>query len=544
MNDVLVIGAGAGGGAAAYALCRAGLTVTLLDAGPTYDPAIDYRLDEPDWESPFPAKVPSEIFYTMAQLQELSSEHDDLRSWNHITGRWNPGPRRLSSGYHHVRGVGGSTLHYTGEAHRLHPRALRVASLTGSGTDWPIDYEALEPFYAEAERIVGVAGIAEPSRPRSAPYPQPPHPPGYASQALRRGFDRLGLSTSPNSLAILSEARGTRPPCNGCNGCLRGCPIGDKGSADVTFIRQALATGRCTIRPDCEALLLETGTDDRITGLVVAEGGVRRRLTAPYIVLAAGAVQTPRLLLNSAGPAAPEGVANESGEVGRNFMETLVWTSSALHPDNLGSHRGRPVDMITWDLNAPDAVPGHAGGFRFGPAQAESDLVGPIAYATRVVAGWGADHKRRMRESFGRVLSVAGLCESFPHPGSRVDLAEELDAHGLPKPRIHSHLDDAAIERIRFMARTCRSILEGAGAGAIFEELGTYDLFSSTHVFGTCRMGADPAASVVDPWCRSHRWRNLSILDASVFPSSGGGESPALTIQALALRAARRIAAR
>ena len=538
-----MIGAGAGGGATAYALCRAGLMVTLIDAGPTYDPATDYRLSEPDWESPFPEKVPAEAFYTVARLQELSPEHDDLRSWNHITGHWNPGPRRVSSGYHHVRGVGGSTLHFTGEAHRLHPRALRVASLTGSGTDWPIDYEALEPFYTEAERIVGVAGATEPSRPRSAPYPQPPHPLGYASQALRRGFDSLGLSSSPNALAILSEARGIRPPCNGCNGCLRGCPIGDKGSVDVTFVRQALATGRCTVRSRCEALLLETGADDRIAGVVVAENGVRKRLTAPHIVLAAGAVQTPRLLLNSAGPAAPEGVANEFGHVGRNFMETLVWTSSAIHPEDLGSHRGRPVDMITWDLNAPDAVPGHAGGFRFGPAQAESDLVGPIAYATRVVPGWGADHKRRMREAFGRVLSVAGLCESFPHPGSRVTLAQEVDAHGLPKPLIHSHLDAAAIGRIGFMARTCRSILEGAGAGAIFEELGTYDLFSSTHVFGTCRMGADPAASVVDPWCRSHRWRNLSILDASVFPSSGGGESPALTIQALALRAARRIAA-
>ena len=541
--DVLIVGSGAGGGAAAHSLATAGLYVTVLEAGPFYDPATDYRLSEPDWESPFPAKVPVEDSFEVADLQPLSREHDDLRSWNGITGRWNPGPRRVSFGYQHVRGVGGSTLHFSGEAHRLHPRAFRLRTETGIGADWPLDYAELEPFYVEAERIVGVAGAPEKSRPRSAPFPQPPHPLSYASQVMRRGFERVGLACHPNSVAILSQARDDRPPCNGCNGCLRGCPITDKGSVDVTFLRRAVATGRCTIRAGCEVLRLETGPDDTITGVVVAERGRIERLTAPRIVLAAGAVQTPRLLLNSSGAHAPDGVANESGEVGRNFMETLSWTSSGLHPEPLGSHRGQPVDMITWDLNAPDAVPGIPGGFRFAPAQAESDLIGPIAYATRVIPGWGADHKRAMREAFGRVLSVAGLCESVPHPLSRVSLSETTDSHGLPKPRIESHLDADAIARIAFMARTCRDVLAATGASAPFEELSAYDIFSSTHVFGTCRMGDDPATSVVDPWCRSHRWRNLWIMDASVFPSSGGGEAPSLTIEALALRAARRIAA-
>lgn len=197
---------------------------------------------------------------------------------------------------------------------------------------------------------------------------------------------------------------------------------------------------------------------------------------------------------------------DERGEVGHNFMETLIFTASALHSEPLGSHRGLPVDWICWDFNAPDAIPGVTGGCRFGCSMAESDLVGPVAYATRVVGGWGRAHKRALRASFGRALSVTGIGECLPHPESRIRLSTRRDAHGMPTPRIESRLGP--------------------------------DAFSSTHVFGTCRMGHDPMRNVVDGWGRSHRWPNLFVADASLFPSSGGGESPGLTIQALALRTA------
>jgi choline dehydrogenase-like flavoprotein len=143
-----------------------------------------------------------------------------------------------------------------------------------------------------------------------------------------------------------------------------------------------------------------------------------------------------------------------------------------------------------------------------------------------------------MRQKFGRALSLSGICESLPHPRSYIDLDPTVrDPSGQVVARIHSHVDDMATKRIEFMARICREILAESGAKEIFEEFSSYDIFSSSHVFGTCRMGKDAQASVVDAWCRSHRWKNLYIVDASVFPSSGGGESPGLTIQALALRA-------
>jgi choline dehydrogenase-like flavoprotein len=147
-----------------------------------------------------------------------------------------------------------------------------------------------------------------------------------------------------------------------------------------------------------------------------------------------------------------------------------------------------------------------------------------------------------MREQFGRVLSVGGMGESLPDADSFIDLDPAAkDRFGMPKARINTHLAEMEIRRTAFIAKTCREILTAAGVERLVQEYGSYDIFNATHVFGTCRMGENPADSVVDAECRSHRWRNLMVTDASVFPSSGGGEAPSLTIYANALRAARLV---
>jgi choline dehydrogenase-like flavoprotein len=546
--DVIVIGSGAGGGTAAWALAERDIAVLLLEAGPSYDPFSDYRLDKPDWETEhFPAKVPTKGRQTMAMMQRLDPKWDDLRSWNRITGRYNPGERRADWGYSHVVGLGGSTLHFTGEAHRMHPEAMQMRSRFGVAADWPMDYAALEPFYLEVERLIGVAGPADdPMRPRSAPFPLPAHPLSYGSQKIAVGCQKLGLSFAANARAALSQPYDGRPACNYCGNCTRGCPRTDKGSVDVTFIPKAVATGNCTIRTEATVLRIETGPDDRVSGVVYIDAtGATHMAKGRAVVVACGAVETPRLLLASASPHAPNGLGNETGQVGRHFMETLAWTSSGLHGEALGSHRGLPADGICWDFNAPDAIPNIVGGCRFSAAVHEANLTGPLTYATRTVQGWGRQHKAAMRESFGRALSVGAIGESLPNPQSFIDLdPSSRDKNGIPRARIHSYLDEEELERLSFMAKTSRAILKASGAGDIFEEYGAYDGFQPTHVFGTCRMGNDAADSVVDPFGRSHRWRNLIVADASVFPSSGGGESPSLTIEALAVRGARHLADR
>lgn len=545
--DVVVIGSGAGGGASAWALAENGIRVLVIEAGPAYDPFRDYLLDRPDWEQTrFPDRARHKARYTFGKMQSLDPGHDTLRSWNHVTGPMNTSERRspADAGYHHVRGVGGSTLAFSGEAQRLNPASMKMKSRFGVATDWPFDYQELEPYYTIAEKVIGVAGPAGDSiRPRSKPFPLPPHSVSYAGTKVVAGGRKLGLHFVPNTLAILSRPYDNRPDCNYCAACNRGCPRADKGSVDVTFMRKVAASGYCAVLPDSVVTYVEAGPDDRVRAVLYADArGTVHRVQTRTLIVSCGAVETPRLLLASRSPNCPDGLANESGQVGRNFMELLSWVGSGIHPEPLASFRGVTADIICWDYNAPDRIPSVPGGCRFSTATAEADLLGPINYALRVAKGWGRAHRLEMKRVFGHALSVGSIGESLPNSRSFIDLdPASRDEFGIPRARINSFVDETGVHRLLFMAEKVREILKASGAEEIFEEYGTYDFFSSTHVFGTCRMGNDPGESVVNPFLRSHRWKNLFIADASVFPSSGGGESPSLTIEALAIRTAMHI---
>lgn len=541
-HDVVIVGAGAGGAATAWRLCSHGLRVLLLDAGPRFDPARDYTLHKPDWERwPFPEKPGSQGNFSIGRLDRLDPMHQSLRSWNKATGPTVRETTRqaLGPGYWHVQGIGGTTLHFVGEAHRLHPSAMRMRSTFGVAADWPLSYADLEPYYSLCEYRVGVAGPAEQKgRWRSMPYPLPAHPLSPGARHLATAAQRLGMSWEPNSRAALSQAYDGRPACNYCGNCNRGCPIGDKGSADVTYIRWAEATGRLSIKPLSPVIKLHAGKSGRIDAIDYLEGKHLRRVATPLLVIAAGAVQTPRLLLANASRAHPNGLANSSRQVGKNLMESLIWNSSGRVPGLSNTHVGLPSDAICWDFNAPDSLPGIAGGVRFNSSNQEIGFTGPIAYATRAVPGFGHDLKRSLREQFGSIISVGGIGEFLPNDDSYVDLDPgKKDRTGMPYARLNVHLGDSEIQRLHFMATTARRLLAEAGAELV-EEFGAWDQLAATHIFGTCRMGHSAANSVVDANCRSHDIENLYITDASVFPSSGGGESPSLTIQALAVRAA------
>ena len=544
--DAVVVGAGAGGAAAAWRLCEQGLAVLLLEAGPRFDPARDYKLNQPDWERHlFPEPPGSRGAFSIGQFERLDPADNDLRSWNRAIGPLVRGESRqaMGPGYWHVQGVGGSTLHFVGESHRMHPAAMKLRSHHGTGHDWPLDYADLEPYYSLCEALVGVAGPeTQGERWRSTHYPLPAHPLSPPARLLVSAGRQLGMTWQANSRAALSEVYDGRPACNYCANCSRGCPLGDKGSADVTFIRKALATGRLTLKPSSPVSHIHSQASGRIDFIEYVEGNKLHRVETPLLLLAAGAVQTPRLLLANRSRHFPEGLANTSRQVGRNFMETLFWSSTGLVAGLSNSHVGLPADAICWDFNAPDAIAGTVGGCRFNSGTQEIGFTGPIAYVSRLLDGFGKGLKDKLRSSFGSALSVGAIGEFLPNNGSYVDLdPAQKDRLGLPLARLHSSLGPENIKRLRFMAEKSRQLLKAAGVEEIREEFGAWDSFSATHVFGTCRMGADSRNSVVNVECRSHDHANLYVTDASVFPSSGGGESPSLTIHALATRAADHI---
>jgi hypothetical protein len=248
-----------------------------------------------------------------------------------------------------------------------------------------------------------------------------------------------------------------------------------------------------------------------------------------FLAVACGAVETPRLLLNSE--------INGNGLVGKNFMETLFYQVVAFHPERLDSYRGIPIDSVIWKWNKPDPDLGFTGGLRLYPTAGSA--VGPVHYALRYFDGWGEDFIRSIEKWFGHAIAMGGIGEFLPNKDTYVTVNEGVkDDFGIPVAQIQSYLGETELKCLDFMAKTAKEILKASGAEEIVEEFSAYDFFSATHVFGTCRMGKDAEKSVVGPDLRSHEIKNLLITDASVFPTSGGGEAPSLTIEALSLRAA------
>ena len=544
--DVVIVGSGAGGAAVAWRLTSLGLNVRLLEAGPWFDPQTDYPLDSADWERHrFPVKPGSQATISYGDLGVLEPDFQDLRARHLNPIRPTPPlgtPRRPSPlGYAHVQGVGGSTLHYVGEAHRLHPDAFRSRTLTGEGADWPVTYADLEPYYTIAETQIGVAGEGEPQgRWRSSDFPMSPHPHSNGAKELLAAGAGIGQIWETNPRAANSRPYDFRPECNYCGQCSRGCPIGDKGSADVTFIRKALATGRLDLLDRAVVTKLNSGAAGQISSVVFVRDGIAHQLETPHLILAGGAVQSPRLLLLARSSDQPDGLANGSGLLGRNFMETLFIRGAGLVEGLSNNHMGLPSDVTCWDKTAP--VASGEGGYKMTHTTLDIGLNGPAAFAARMVSGFGPSLKRDLRKHFGSALAVSAIGQVVSDERSYVDTdPERTDDLGLPVARIHSVLTEGSLARLRAMKQDVTTVLEAAGTN-IVEEDNSWNLFQATHVFGTAQMGQDSSTSVVDPYGQSHDHPNLWILDASIFPTSGGGEAPSLTIMALAIRGADKLA--
>jgi choline dehydrogenase-like flavoprotein len=536
--DVCVIGAGAGGSVASWALTERGLRVLLLEAGSRIDPK-DQGTHRQDWEiTPSPvseaADDPRHQCYESAAGAGLDLRYRNLRSRTPTAFSRRTFERRP---FRYVRavGVGGSTLHYQGEAHRFPAHAFRMRSRFGVAEDWPIDHTELAPYYERIEALLGVAGDPRnPFKPARGPYPYPAHPFSAASRRVAQAARQLGWELLPNPVAILPRSRPGREACHYCNGCVHGCEVSARGSADVAVIPEAERSGRLKIVTGIRTTALEYGDDGRITAAIGSDAsGREQRFTARAFVVATGAIETPRILLHSAGGAHPEGVGNADGQLGRHLMETLYVRKSAIFDEPLETFAGIPLDSRIWDFNGAAGDSTLPVGFTL--ATSCGPFGGPVGHALEGVRNFGAAHRKEMR-AFGGGISFDGVAEQLPRPENRVTLSDKLDSSGVPLARVETELDETDLEAL---SRVEARLAELAGAAGIQDFAGqvtAYDTPHATHVGGGCRMGSDPRNSVVDAFGGVHGVPNLTIADASVLVTQGSGDSPSLTIQALALR--------
>lgn len=525
--DFVIVGSGAAGGVLARELSCADFSVVVLEQGPWLSER-DFSHDSLDNRY-----HPERRLDNDTTLQPQMRRANDTETARH----------RQFANFGRV--VGGGTVHFAANYWRFPESEFQLATRKGvpdgsSVADWPISYKDLEPYYTKVDWEIGVSGKSgNPfEAPRSRDYPLPPLPIKCEGVLCERGAKKLGWLAWPSPLAILSRPYRGRAACVGCGLCVRhGCEVQAKSSTLVAMIPGAVATRRCEIRPHSYVRKIEMSSSGRATGVTYFDKDRKEQFQrAKVVVLSANGVETPKLLLLSATSAFPNGLANSSGEVGRNFMTNVAGHSNALFEHDVNGWKGAGNSRMIFDFFETPSALGLYGG---GGIALNSQGTLPTGGSWPGEPRWGSEWKKRARDYFTKRVSAGGSCTQLPVATNRVDLDPvEKDAWGLAAPRLTFTPHPLDRKLAEWMGARGRELLEAAGAAKV-SEVGVATLVSQ-HLLGTCRMGTDPTKSVVNADHRAHDVPNLFMVDGSSFVTSG--PAPTLTIQALAFRAADRIA--
>jgi choline dehydrogenase-like flavoprotein len=498
--DLVVVGAGAGGGVLAQRLARRGWKVVVLEKGPLWDP-------DRDWVSDEKGAGQAGLYWTD---NRIISGNDPIEMGKNNSGQ----------------GVGGSMTHFAGYTPRLHPSDFEVRTRDGVAVDWPLSYWDLKEAFERVERELPVAGEDWPwGDPHG--YPHNPHPVSGAAYVAWEGARQYGIDMRVGPVAITNGVFGNRPHCIYRGFCLEGCKVNAKASPLITHFPDAIEFG-CEIRADCMVTRVEL--DDatgRASGVVYMKDGEERFQRADAVAVCGYAIETPRLLLNSACAKHPNGIGNNADLVGRFVMVQGATQVAARFPELLRMYKAPPPEVSSEQFYETDENRGFARGFSI---QTVSPL--PIGWSEHVTAEghWGQSLREYMRDyNHWTVLGI--LAEFMPQAENRVTLADEKDEYGMPISQFNYNrcANDKSV--VEFAERVLMEIWDGAGA----EDTLTIDRYA--HLVGGARMGFTPDDSVVDASHRVWGIDNLFIVDGSVMPTEGAA-NPALVIMALADRCA------
>jgi choline dehydrogenase-like flavoprotein len=501
--DLVIVGAGAGGGTLAQRLARRGWKVVVLEAGPFWDPDEDWVSDE-------------------------AGSHKLYWTEERIIGGQDPVELGKNNSGH---GVGGSMIHYAGYCPRFHPSDFEVRTRDGVGEDWPISYRDLKRHYELLELELPVAGEdwpwGDPHR-----YPHTAHPIAGGAELAWGGARKLGIEMRVGPVGITNGSFGNRPHCIYRGFCLQGCKVNAKASPLVTHIPDAIEHG-AEIREQCMVTRVEIDdSSGLVTGVAYVNNGRERFQRAEAVAVAGYSIETPRLLLNSTSRRFPHGLANGNDQVGRCVMVQGAPQAAGRFPQEMRMYKAPPPEISSEHFYETDETRGFARGFSI---QTVGPL--PIGWAEHVLAEghWGEALREYMRD-YNHWYTLGALSELLPLPENRVTVASDVtDQNGIPVARMDYSQCENDRKNIAMAKQTMRDILEAAGSEEILE----IDRYA--HLVGGCRMGSDPERSVVNSDHQTWEVPNLFIADGSVMATQSAA-NPALTIMALASRLAERLA--
>lgn len=517
-SDVLVIGSGPAGAAISKRLSEKGAKVVCLEQGDWVDRA---RLPKShaDWE---------------VRGRRFWAANPNVRRW--------PADYPVSSegadpiDIYMYNAVGGSQIGFAGNYWRMNPSDFRVRSLDGVAVDWPFDYEELAPYYTLNEAEIGLAGLAgDPCAAPRDPLPNPPAPIGRPGELLVEAYEKLGWYWWPTEQSISTRDYRGRPACDNRGWCTFGCPQDSLSMAANTYWPAALANG-VELRTNARVREIVLGKDGRAVGaLYYDKDGAIQEARAAVTVIACGGLGTPRLLLMSTSSAHPDGLANSSGQVGKNLMVHVQSFASGLFDEPVDGWEGTWGGTVsTRQFYETDPSRDYVRGFVMSGCRGWSPL--NLALQT---APWGSGHHKAFDERINHEISLYMCGEDLPEETNRVELDwAHLDAFGLPGLITHHELHENSRRLGRDMIGHARQVLDAAGAKSI-RDFGLSPIFG-WHLLGTARLGTDPQTSVTDGDHRAHDVPNLFIADSSSLPTSAA-VNPSHTIQAIALRAADKI---
>lgn len=526
--DVIIVGSGVAGALIADKLARQGFKVIILEAGPRIDRSeavtkyFGSLIKVPECAYPLSPEIPHPV-------------SNDYNSWLIQTG-----PDLFKSTY--IKAVGGTTWHWLGTALRLIPSDFALRSTFGIGSDWPITYAQLEPFYGQAETEIGVAGDSKQAlgAPRSSDYPMGPITPTYLDKQVAAALANTEFEVRVTPQARNSTDRDDRPACCGNSSCIPVCPVQAKYDATVHIARAEQAGAMVVEKANAVALVLNAA--QAVDHIVFKRWDLSvGRLFGRVFVLAANAIETPRLLLASASEQAPRGVANGSDQVGRNLMDHPLQLSWALTKEPLYPFRG-PLSTSGIENLRDGAFRATRGAFRIeigndGWSWPEgSPSTTAAALAKQGLTGQALN--LALSDQLSRQIRLSALVEELPDPDNRISLDLKMrDMYGVPKPKIAYRISDYVKNGLLAAREAHNTIFKKLSATRIQHR---DDFEGAGHIMGTTKMGDDPHKSVVDSELRTHQHRNLFLAGSGVFPT-GGTANPTLTIAALSLRLADSI---